>query len=118
MTPTGLRNLLAELPAGGVEEAFEPILERPGVRIERIVSSGQATPPGEWYDQCDDEWVLLLAGTAGLLLEGEPEPRRLSPGDCLLLPARCRHRVAWTDPDVPTVWLAVHFGSPHQPDPV
>jgi len=25
------------------------------------------------------------------------------------LPAKCRHRVDWTDPDEPTVWLAVFY---------
>jgi cupin 2 domain-containing protein len=102
-------NLFAHLPPAGRDEAFEELLHRPGMRIERIVSSGHATPAGEWYDQEWDEWVLLLAGSAGLLLEGEAEPRTLVPGDYLLLPAGCRHRVAWTDRQVQTVWLALHF---------
>lgn len=102
-------NILAQLPTPGREELFDEILRRPGVRIERIVSSGQATPAGEWYDQDWDEWVLLLAGSARLLVEGEGEARLLGPGDYLLLPARCRHRVEWTDPQVQTVWLALHL---------
>ena len=102
-------NLLAGLPPAGRDEIFQELLQRPGLRIERIISSGQATPPGEWYDQEWDEWVLLLAGSAGLLLEGEESPRLLSPGDYLYLPARCRHRVDWTDPGTQTVWLAIHF---------
>lgn len=102
-------NVFADLPPAGRDEVFEEILQQPGVRIERIVSSGQATPAGEWYDQGWDEWVLLLAGSAGLLMEGETTPRILSPGDYLFLPAGCRHRVAWTDKQVQTVWLAVHF---------
>ena len=102
-------NLLAGLSPAGRDEIFQEILQRPGVRIERIVSSGQATPTGVWYDQEWDEWVMLLAGSAGLLLEGEDETRLLCPGDYLLLPAHCRHRVVWTDPDLHTVWLAVHF---------
>ncbi|HZV82373.1 MAG TPA: cupin [Geobacteraceae bacterium] len=109
MSDTASGNILAALPPAGREEHFREILQRPGVRIERIVSSGQSTPLEEWYDQEWDEWVLLLAGSAGLLLEGESEPRSLVPGDYLLLPARCRHRVEWTDPQVQTVWLAVHF---------
>jgi cupin 2 domain-containing protein len=87
-------------------ERFEDLLNRPGVRIERIVSSGQSTPPGEWMDQAWDEWVLLVAGRAGLTLEGD-EPLTLQPGDHLLIPAHRRHRVDWTE--TPTVWLAVHF---------
>ena len=101
--------ILAGLPDASSGEVFETLLERGGVRIERIVSHGQASPEGEWYDQERDEWVLVLSGRAGLLIEGEAEPRLLGPGDHLDLPARCRHRVAWTDPEVPTVWLAVHW---------
>lgn len=102
-------NILADLPPAGRDEVFQEILRRPRVRIERIVSSGQATPAGEWYDQGWDEWVLLMAGSAGLLLEGEEEPRIFGPGDYLLLPRGCRHRVEWTDRQEQTVWLAFHF---------
>jgi cupin 2 domain-containing protein len=101
-------NILANLP-DSAEEILETLLEKPGIKIERIISSGQATPQGEWYDQPGDEWVLLLSGSAGLLIEGEISPRRLAAGDYLLLPAGCRHRVEWTDPEVKSVWLAVHF---------
>jgi cupin 2 domain-containing protein len=102
-------NMLTALPPAGGEEVFEEIIGRPGARVERIVSTGQATPAGEWFDQGWDEWVLLLSGSAGLLIEGEGEPRTLRPGDYLLLPAHCRHRVEWTSPGEPTVWLAVHL---------
>ncbi len=102
-------NLLANLPADRNREAFEPLLENAALRLERIVSYGQATPPGEWYDQPRHEWVLLLLGAAKLLIAGEPGPRELGPGDHVLLPAGCRHRVEWTHPDEPTVWLALHF---------
>jgi cupin 2 domain-containing protein len=91
------------------EELFETLLQRPGVRVERIVSNGQATPPGEWYDQSWDEWVLLLAGSAELQFEAEPEWHQLKPGDTLMIPAHCRHRVEATSPYEPTIWLALHF---------
>ena len=83
----------------------------PGPDFASSASSrpGQASPPGFWYDQPQDEWVIVLRGAAGLLVEGEPE-QRLGPGDFVFLPARKRHRVTWTGPDEPTVWLAVHFG--------
>ncbi len=106
MSPSG--SLFADLPTELSEELFETILSLPGIRIERIISSGQATPDGEWYDQPQGEWVFLAAGSAGLLLQGELEPRRLLPGDYLFLPPHCRHRVAWTDPEQLTIWLAVH----------
>ena len=101
-------SLLDGLPAGSeASERFEELLARPGVRLERIVSSGQATAPGEWLEQAWDEWVLLITGRAGLTLEGGP-PQDLKPGDHVLIPAHKRHRVDFTE--TPTVWLAVHFG--------
>jgi len=103
-------NLLADVPADRAAERFDALLARPGLKIERIVSNGQASPPGFWYDSAQDEWVLLLSGGAGLHIEGEAQARRLLPGDWLHLPAHCRHRVAWTDAAQPSVWLAVHFG--------
>lgn len=109
-------NLFAGLPATPQsEEIVDLLAHAPQARIERIVSTGQASPPGFWYDQPWDEWVVLLTGAAGLRLAGEPEPRRLGPGDHLRIPAHCRHRVEWTSPDVPTVWLAVHLAPGDQP---
>jgi len=105
-------NLFADLPAKADEEVFNDLLKRPGVRIERIVSTGQASPPGFWYDQAWDEWVLVLTGRAGLQLEGQAETT-LNPGDYISLPAHKRHRVVWTDADEPTVWLAVHIDEPN-----
>lgn len=104
-------NLFADHPAKADGELFSDLLKRPGVRIERIVSTGQASPPGDWYDQDWDEWVVLLAGSAGLVIEGKAEIV-LEAGDYVFLPAHMRHRVAWTDADSPTVWLAVHIGEP------
>ncbi len=86
------------------------MLERPGMRIERIVSTGQATPVGEWYDQENDEFVLLVSGAARLRIAGEAEDRAIEEGGWVFLPAHCRHRVTWTRDDPPTVWLALHFG--------
>ena len=106
-------NLFENLPAAAKEEEFTTLAEFRGARIERIVSTGQASPPGFWYDQEQAEWVLLLSGGAGLLLEGESEPRVLRPGDYVEIPARKKHRVEWTDAVEPTVWLAVHAGAPH-----
>ncbi|WP_245409331.1 cupin domain-containing protein [Methyloceanibacter sp. wino2] len=91
------------------EELFDGLFEGPGIRIERIVSTGQTTPDGEWYDQSRDEFVLLVSGAARLRIDGESRDRELAPGDWLLLPAHCRHRVTWTQAEPPTIWLAVHF---------
>ncbi len=88
-------------------ERVDVLLARPGARVERIVSTGQTTPPGEWYDQPDDEWVVLLAGRATLRLE-DGARLELGPGDWLLIPAHLRHRVEATSADPPCVWVAVH----------
>lgn len=101
-------------PSPGAEECFDTLLERPGVRIERIVSRGHASPAGFWYDQDEAEWVLVVVGRARLRVAGEARPRELGPGDWIHLPARCRHRVEWTDPERETVWLAVFYTQPHE----
>ncbi len=107
MTP-GSGNLFAGLPAAAPAERVDRLLAGGGFVLERIVSTGQASPAGAWYDQDQDEWVVLLSGGAGLRVEGEAAARVLAPGDWLLLPARCRHRVDWTAAGQPTVWLALH----------
>ena len=102
-------NLLDKLPVSPLpEEIVDVLAEGPAARIERIVSTGQMTPKGKWYDQHWAEFVVLLRGGARLQIETEDAERLLGPGDWLLLPARCRHRVTWTTEDEPTVWLAVH----------
>ena len=102
-------NLLASLPRRLDAEQMIVLVENENLRIERIVSTGQASPPGFWYDQPWAEWALVLAGSAGLLFEGEAEPRVLQPGDYLHIAPHRRHRVVWTDARHPTVWLAVHY---------
>lgn len=101
-------NLFADLPGDATQEQFSELLHAASVRIERIVSHGQASPPGFWYDQDWAEWVLVLSGSAMLLLEGEAAPRKLTRGDYLHIPAHRRHRVEATDAREPTIWLAVH----------
>ena len=101
-------NLFDALPGKAPQEIVDELLSRSGLRIERIVSTGQTTPENQPYDQDHDEWVLLLSGAARLWLDGEGE-RALRPGDCLLIPAHQRHRVTFTAPDQPTVWLAIHL---------
>ena len=104
-------NLFAQIPERAEDEEVTTVLATRRLRIERIVSTGQASPPGFWYDQDRDEWVVVLSGAAGLLVEGESAPRTLKAGDHVHLPAHCRHRLEWTDSARPTVWLAVHFAA-------
>ncbi len=103
--PSG--NLFAAIATGGPDERFDLLAQSPGARIERIISTGQASPPGFWYDQPEDEFVLLLSGAARLRLEMDNRILDLKPGDWIDIPARCRHRVEATQADPPTVWLAV-----------
>ena len=102
-------NIYNDLPAPGADEVFQTLLDRPGLHLERIVSTGQATPVGQWYDQDRDEWVLLLSGSAELRFEDPPELTTLSPGDYVYIAAHRRHRVEWTAPDRTTLWLALHM---------
>ena len=97
-----LTNLFADIPADLPEELIQTLLSTPGLRIERIVSLGHASPEGFWYDQDDGEWVLLLKGAARLRFEGE-EPIELRAGAFVHIPVHRRHRVEWTDPHEPTI---------------
>jgi cupin 2 domain-containing protein len=104
-------NLFSGIPATLREERFDLLAKSDTVRIERIVSDGHVTPPGDWYDQECDEWVLLVSGSATLRFEAAGAQLVMLPGDHALIPAGCRHRVEWTDPEQKTVWVAVHFGA-------
>lgn len=103
-----MSNVLDALPAATRGEAFTELLARPGVRIERIVSHGQATPEDAPMVQDNDEWVLLLQGAAGLRIEDSDEVT-LAPGDALWIARGQKHWVTWTAKDRPSIWLAVHF---------
>ena len=102
-------NIFSGVRPAAAGEQTTTLAARRGAVVERIVSAGQASPPGFWYDQRWTEWVTVLAGEAGLRIEGEAAARTLRAGDWLELPARVRHRVEWTSADPPTVWLAVHW---------
>ncbi len=103
------KSLLADIPENLPEEMLQTICSGNNVNIERIISRGHSSPPGFWYDQEKNEFVLVLQGKAGLRLEGKKDVLLLEPGDYLDIPARVKHRVEWTDPRQDTVWLAVHY---------
>ena len=105
-------NLFADFPDQNTAEVFADLLRAPGVRIERIMSTGQSTPAGEWLVQGWTEWVALLSGAASLRFDGEADIRALTPGNWVTIAPDVRHRVEWTAPNEPTVWLAVHIGEP------
>jgi cupin 2 domain-containing protein len=103
-----MKNLLTDIPGPLPDELFETLVENPSVCIQRIVSRGHATPGGDWYDQDTNEFVVLLKGAAKLEFE-KGRMVGLVPGDWLRIPAHEKHRVAWTDENSETVWLAVHY---------
>jgi cupin 2 domain-containing protein len=102
-------NIFSGIPEQLPDELFECIIKKDNIRIERIVSNGHVTPAGQWYDQTNDEWVILLQGEAILFFEENQMLARMFPGDFLFIPAQSRHRVEWTQPNFHTIWLAVHF---------
>ncbi len=100
-------NLFTKLPAHLPEELFSTLLQAPGVRVERIISHGHQSADGFWYDEPTSERVTVLKGAAKI--QFEDRTIEMGPGDYLEIPAHTRHRVAWTMPNEPTVWLAVHY---------
>jgi cupin 2 domain-containing protein len=102
-------HLFDPLPAPTRDETLETLLTRGDVRIERIVSTGQASPPGFWYDQEETEFVVLLAGVATLRFEADDSLLTLTPGSYVEIPPHCRHRVEATLAEPPTVWLTMFF---------
>ncbi|WP_404310173.1 cupin domain-containing protein [Neorhodopirellula lusitana] len=134
-------NLFSDIPGDLPDECVQQLAGNPHVRIERIVSAGHASPPGFWYDQDEQEWVMVLQGEAKLSIQAseaaladgggaqsQPQPKSqsqlqtrhsvvvLKAGDQLLIPAHQKHRVEWTSASEPTIWLAVFF-SPEDPGP-
>jgi cupin 2 domain-containing protein len=102
-------NLLSDLPPLSKKETFETLFQSQAARIERIVSHSSSSPDGFWYDQNDDEWVLIIKGSATLRFESD-EVKVMKEGDHLLIPRHCRHRVDHTSEE--TIWLAVHVSIP------
>jgi cupin 2 domain-containing protein len=101
-------NIYSDIPDRVPEEIFETLAESEKMRVKRIISDSHASPEGFWYDQDENEWVMVLKGSAGLKFEGE-EMLVLNLGDWVDIPAHVRHRVEWTDPKEKTVWLAVFY---------
>ncbi len=102
-------NIFDSLPQNLSAEFFEDIIRSSTVRIERIISKGHSSPESEWYDQDENEWVMVVEGNASLEFE-DGSKVNLSEGDYINIPAHVKHKVAWTDPNVITAWLAVFYG--------
>jgi len=106
-----MENIFKHIPSNLPDELMEKIAgdAEKGIIIERIISRGQASPPGFWYDQGKNEFVIVLKGKAGLIFKDRNGIFELSPGDYLEIPAHTLHRVEWTSDEEDTVWLAVHY---------
>ncbi|MGF1760481.1 cupin domain-containing protein [Photobacterium sagamiensis] len=104
-----MANLFSQIPSTLPEEIFQDLVKTDSVRIERIISRGHSTPSGDWYDQEENEWVLVVKGEAKLLFEEEMKVVHLNEGDYINIPANQRHQVTWTSPDKETIWLAVFY---------
>ncbi|OAN11649.1 cupin [Photobacterium jeanii] len=102
-------NLLTNIPMSMPEEVFTDLVKTEHVRIERIISKGHVTPEGDWYDQDEHEWVMVVKGHAKLVFEEGLKEISLKEGDHINIPAHQRHRVSWTDPTQETIWLAVFY---------
>ena len=108
---TQCQNIYANVPKQLPEELVGQLIANEKFILERIVSKGHATPPGQWYDQAWDEWVFLLQGQAKLLFAENAKTILMKPGDYLIIPAHVKHRVEWTPPDIDTFWLTLHFNT-------
>ena len=104
-----INNLFADIPPTLPEEITQTLFEKSSLRIERIVSHGQASADGFWYDQQEDEWVLLVSGAARLEFKDRRHVVELHAGDFIHIPCHQQHRVAWTKPGQETIWLAIFF---------
>jgi cupin 2 domain-containing protein len=103
-----LNNLFESIPQNLENEVFEQLIESGSVRIERIISKGHTSAKSGWYDQEQHEWVVLLKGKA-IIAFTDKSSVTLRVGDYISIKAHEKHRVEWTDPEIETIWLAVHF---------
>ena len=104
-----LENIFNDIPKKIPNELFKTLLSKNNIKVERIISKGHSSATEEWYDQIQDEWIILLEGQAKLQFENESNLIVLKKGDHLLIPAHRKHRVHWTHPELETIWLAIHI---------
>ena len=104
-----IENIFNKIPKQIPDELFQTLLSNKQIKIERIISKGHSSSVNNWYDQIQDEWIILLEGQAKLQFENINTMKFLNPGDYLFIPAHTKHRVHWTDPAITTIWLAIHI---------
>ena len=106
MLKTG--NIFDSIPSKFNDEVFGSIVDKDGIKIERILSAGHTSPEQGWYDQDQDEWVIVIQGGATIEFD-DGRLSTLEQGDYINIPSRTKHKVVWTDPEIVTVWLAVFY---------
>ena len=104
-----IENIFSKIPKQVPDELFQTLLSNKQIKIERIISKDHSSSVNNWYDQIQDEWIILLEGQAKLQFENNTALLNLNPGDYLFIPAHSKHRVHWTDPTITTIWLAIHI---------
>ena len=102
-----LNNLFTGIPDKLDKEFFEVLKQDKHIKIERIVSKGQTSPDKGWYDQPQNEWVIVIKGEA--IITFEDKSVSMKAGSYIDIPANTKHKVSWTNPQLETVWLAVHY---------
>lgn len=102
-----LSNIFKDIQIDNENEQFIDLLKHENIKIERIVSNGQCSPIDFWYEQEENEFVLLLKGEA--ILEFENKEVILKEGDFINIPSKQKHRVKYTSKEAPTIWLAVFY---------
>ena len=107
-----MNNIFSSLSSDLKHEVFDELLRAENartLRIERIVSKGHTSPETGWYDQKENEWVLVLEGAGTILFAEDNQRVTLRKGDYFHIPAHTKHKVVWTEPKELTIWLAVHY---------
>ncbi|MGA2298938.1 MAG: cupin domain-containing protein [FCB group bacterium] len=104
-----IKNIFSEIPTDLSQEIFHDIIKNNNFKLEKIISTGQSTPAGQWLEEAQNEWVILLKGSAELLFENNMQKIKLKPGDYLFIPSYTKHRVETTDKEKETIWLALHY---------
>ena len=105
---TKSENIFESIPDDLTEEIFEPLLQGKNIKIERIISNGHTSPESGWYDQEQNEWIIVLKGDAIITFENKNEVR-LNEGSYLNIPAHTKHKVSWTSQHTETIWLAIYY---------
>jgi cupin 2 domain-containing protein len=103
-----MNNIFKDIPENLSSEVFEDLKKSKNIKIERIISKGHSSPEVGWYEQAQNEWVIVLKGAAILAFDNKPDIK-LSQGDYLNIAAHQKHKVNWTTSEEETIWLAIHF---------